>query len=111
MVLAFLPSVLQVDATLRAEMVTRMGATLRYRGLSGAQIDPGLPSGLLDEFARARGIPRVDLTPVFVAEHAAARGASLQAERHPLDAAREPRRRGGARRLPGAARLLPMIGR
>ena len=42
-------------------------------GLSHAQIDPGLPNGVLDEFARTRGIPRVDLTPVFVAEHAAAR--------------------------------------
>ena len=38
-------------------------------------------------------------------------GASVQAKRHPLDAAREPRRRGGARRLPGAARLPPLIGR
>ena len=74
MVLAFLPSVLQVDPTLRAETVTRMGATFRYRGLSHAEIDPGLPNALLDEFARTRGIPRVDLTPVFVAEHGAARG-------------------------------------
>jgi hypothetical protein len=69
--LAFLPSVLQVDAALRAEMVSRMSATMRYRGLSGARIDPGLPGGVLDEFARARGIPRVDLTPVIVAAHAA----------------------------------------
>jgi hypothetical protein len=53
-------------------MVSRMSATVRYRGLSGAQIDPGLPSGVLEEFARARGIPRVDLTPVFVAAQAAA---------------------------------------
>jgi hypothetical protein len=69
--LTFLPSVLQVDAALRAEMVSRMSTTVRYRGLSGAQIDPGLPNGVLEEFARARGIPRVDLTPVFVAAHAA----------------------------------------
>jgi hypothetical protein len=69
--LAFLPSVLQVDAALRAEMVSRMSATVRYRGLSSAQIDPRLPNGVLEEFAQARGIPRVDLTPVFVAARAA----------------------------------------
>jgi hypothetical protein len=71
--LAFLPSVLQVDATLRAETVSRLSATLRYRGLSSRDIDPGLPNALLEEFTRSRGIPHVDLTPVFAAEHAAAR--------------------------------------
>jgi hypothetical protein len=69
--LAFLPSVLQVDAELRTRTVTRMAATFRYRGLSNAEVDPGLPNRLLDEFARARGIPSVDLTPVFIAERVA----------------------------------------
>ena len=72
MALAFLPSVLQVDATLRAATVARSGASLRYRGLSRAELDPGLPNALLGEFARTRGIPQVDLTPVFLAENAAA---------------------------------------
>jgi acetyltransferase AlgX (SGNH hydrolase-like protein) len=69
--LALLPSVLQVDATLRAATVARLSASLRYRGLSSAEIDPDLPNTLLREYARTRGIPLVDLTPAFVAEKAA----------------------------------------
>jgi len=68
--LALFPSNLQVDASLRSATVARMGASLRYRGLSVAEIDPGLPNGLLAEYARSRGIPYVDLTSAFVNEYA-----------------------------------------
>jgi hypothetical protein len=69
--LAILPSVLQVDTALRAATVARLGASRRYRGLSDAEIDPDLPNALLREFAGARAIPLIDLTPAFIA----ARGA------------------------------------
>jgi hypothetical protein len=72
MSLALLPSVLQVDAALRAATVARLGVSLRYWGLSSAEIDPDLPNMLLREFARTRGIALVDLTPAFAAESAAA---------------------------------------
>jgi hypothetical protein len=65
--LAILPSVLQVDRALRSETVARMASSLRYRGLSEGQIDPRLPNGMLDEYARARGIPLVDMTARFAA--------------------------------------------
>jgi hypothetical protein len=70
--LALLPSILQVDPALRAATVTRLGASLRYGGLSPADIDPDLPNALLRQFAATRGIPLVDLTPVFAAEPPAA---------------------------------------
>ena len=72
MALALMPSVLQVNAALRAATVARLSASVRYRGLSSAEIDPDLPNTLLREYARTRGIPLVDLTPAFVAESAAA---------------------------------------
>ena len=68
MALALLPSVLQVDSALRATTVTRVGGSLRYGGLSAADIDPDLPNAMFRQFAAARGIPLVDLTPVFIAE-------------------------------------------
>jgi hypothetical protein len=67
-----MPSVLQVNVALRTATVARLSASLRYRGLSSAEIDPALPNTLLREYARTRGIPLVDLTPGFVAESAAA---------------------------------------
>ena len=70
--LALMPSVLQVDPRLRAEMVARLASSYRYRGLSSAEIDPALPNTLLRDYADKRGIPLVDLTPAFVAESAAA---------------------------------------
>jgi hypothetical protein len=70
--LALMPSVLQVNVALRDATVARLSASLRYRGLSSAEIDPDLPIRLLREYARTRGIPLVDLTPAFVAESAAA---------------------------------------
>jgi hypothetical protein len=75
--LALLPSIVQVDAALRAETVARASATWRYRGLSAADVDPGLPSRQLGEFARARGIPLLDLTALFVAESRADGGGFL----------------------------------
>ena len=72
MALALMPSVLQVNAALRTATVARLSASVRYRGLSSAEIDPDLPNTLLREYARTRGIPLVDLTPAFVAESAAA---------------------------------------
>jgi hypothetical protein len=75
--LALLPSILQVDAPLRAATVARAGATWRYRGMSTADIDPGLPNRRVGEFARARGIPLVDLTALFVTENGAADGGLL----------------------------------
>ena len=72
MALALLPSVLQVDAALRAATAARLGASRRYRGLPSPEFDPDLPNALLREFARARGILLVDLTPTFVAESAGA---------------------------------------
>src|SRR5262245_7162673 len=69
--LAILPSALQIDGALRAALVTRLATSLRYRGLSSADIDPGLPNMLIGEFARARGIPLVDLTAAFAAASAA----------------------------------------
>ena len=68
MALALLPSVLQVDSALRATTVTRVGGSLRYGGLSAADIDPDLPNAMFRQFAATRGIPLVDLTPVFIAE-------------------------------------------
>jgi hypothetical protein len=65
--LAVLPSVVQMDAALRDATVTRMASSLRYRGLSRADIDPGLPSAMLADHARARGTPLVDLTAAFAA--------------------------------------------
>jgi hypothetical protein len=67
-VLVVFPSVLQVDAALRRHTVARAGGTLRYRGLSDAHVDPGLPNAMLAAYARARDLPLLDLTPVFVAE-------------------------------------------
>ena len=72
MALALMPSVLQVNVALRTATVTRLSASVRYRGLSSAEIDPDLPNTLLREYARMRGIPLVDLTPAFVAENAVA---------------------------------------
>jgi hypothetical protein len=69
--LALFPSVLQVDAALRATTVVRVSTSLRYRWLSAAEIDPDLPNALLREFARTHAIPLADLTPAFVAAHAA----------------------------------------
>jgi hypothetical protein len=68
MALALLPSVLQVDPALRATTVTRISRTLRYAGLSPADIDPDLPNAIFRQFAVTRRIPLIDLTPVFVAE-------------------------------------------
>jgi len=68
--LAILPSVLQIDAGLRAGTVARLAGSLRYRGLSAADIDPDLPNGRLRDFARSRDIPLADLTPIFAAEPA-----------------------------------------
>ena len=70
--LALMPSVLQVNVALRGATVARLSASLRYRGLSSAEIDPDLPNTLLREYARTRGIPLVDLTPAVVAESAGA---------------------------------------
>jgi len=67
LVLAIFPSVLQVDPGLRDATVTRVATSLRYRGLSAAEIDPDLPNARLREFAETRAIPLVDLTPAFVA--------------------------------------------
>ena len=66
--LAILPSVLQVDAALRDAVVARIASSPRHRGLSRAQIDPGLPSGMLAEYAQARATPLVDLTAAFADE-------------------------------------------
>jgi hypothetical protein len=71
MALALMPSILQVDDALRAATVARLASTLRYRGLSDAEIDPALPNTRLRDYARSRGIPLLDLTPVFVAENTA----------------------------------------
>jgi hypothetical protein len=69
--LAIFPSVLQIDPELRDATVARVAVSPRYHGLSSAEIDPDLPNALLRELAAARGIPLVDLTPVFVAARAA----------------------------------------
>jgi hypothetical protein len=75
--LALLPSVLQVDEALRAATVARLEASLRYRRLSSAEIDPRLPNAVLEEYARARGLSYVDLTPVFAAGDGAEAGEPL----------------------------------
>jgi SGNH hydrolase-like domain, acetyltransferase AlgX len=67
--LALLPSVLQVDAALRDAIIARISTAWRYRGLSPADIDPRLPSVLLAGYARARGLPHVDLTAAFAREN------------------------------------------
>jgi hypothetical protein len=69
--LAIFPSVLQVDAALRDATVVRLTTSLRYRGLSTAEIDPDLPNTVLREFSAVRAIPLADLTPAFVAARAA----------------------------------------
>jgi SGNH hydrolase-like domain, acetyltransferase AlgX len=69
--LALLPSELQIDPALRHATVARLSTSLRYRGLSSGEIDPALPNQRLAEFARARGLPLVDLTPAFIAAAAA----------------------------------------
>lgn len=63
--LAVLPSVLQVDDALREATVASLSASVRYRGLSAADIDPRLPNWWLSEYARTRGLPHVDLTAAF----------------------------------------------
>jgi acetyltransferase AlgX (SGNH hydrolase-like protein) len=70
--LALFPSVLQIDPALRAATVARLAGSLRYRGLSPGDIDPDLPNARLREFAAARSLPLLDLTPVFAAEPPAA---------------------------------------
>jgi hypothetical protein len=80
--LALLPSVLQVDPALRAETVTRVGASLRYGGLSPADIDPDLPNAFFRQFAETRGIPLVDLTPVFAVEPPAAEPLYKRSDNH-----------------------------
>jgi hypothetical protein len=70
--LVIFPSILQVDSGLRDATVARVATWSRYRGLSHAEIDADLPNAFLREFAQARAIPLVDLTPAFVAARAAA---------------------------------------
>jgi hypothetical protein len=63
--------VLQVDSALREATVARLGPSLRYRGLSSAEIDPALPNQRLAKYAQTRGLPLIDLTPAFLAANAA----------------------------------------
>ena len=79
--LALLPSVLQVDDALRAATVARLSASLRYRGLSSAEIDPRLPNTVLADYARTRGIPYIDLTAAFAAGDGAGGGEPLYKRR------------------------------
>jgi hypothetical protein len=81
LVLAVLPSVLQVDDALRAATVARLSSSARYRGLSTADIDPRLPNALLAEYARTRGLPHVDLTPAF-ADASRREGSDVLYKRH-----------------------------
>ena len=104
MALALLPSVLQVDSALRATTVTRVGGSLRYGGLSAADIDPDLPNAMFRQFAATRGIPLVDLTPVFIAEAPATEPLYKRNDNHWTPRGN---RRSGPRARPvsGAARL------
>jgi hypothetical protein len=62
---ALFPSVLQVDPALRGATVARLASSWRHRGLSPAEIDPGLPAGILAEHTRSHRTPVLDLTAAF----------------------------------------------
>jgi len=66
LVLALYPSVLQVDARLREELIERLRRRPRYADLAAAAIDPALPFGVLAEYCRARDLACIDLTPALV---------------------------------------------
>lgn len=64
-VLILYPSVLQVEPDLLARTVSQAQAQGRIKGFDPARVDPAAPNRALAGFARQRGIPFLDLTPVF----------------------------------------------
>jgi hypothetical protein len=65
-VVALYPSILQVDARLRDELIDRLRARQRYSALTGADIDAALPNRVLAEYCRARDVTCFDLTATFI---------------------------------------------
>jgi hypothetical protein len=75
------PSALQVDPTLRAQLVPRLRQRARYAALTLDAIDPGLPQTRLAAYCQRVGLPCFDLTPALVAAHRAAPEAPLYKQR------------------------------
>ncbi len=66
LVVALYPSILQVDARLRAELIDRLRTRRRYAELTGADIDATLPNRVLAQYCRARDVSCFDLTATFI---------------------------------------------
>ncbi len=71
--LVLYPSVLQVDPELRARTMAEVADRGAVEGFDPGRVDPDAPNRILTEYARQRGLPCLDLTPVF--RQAAARSA------------------------------------
>jgi hypothetical protein len=64
--IALYPSVLQVDARLRGELIERLRRRQRYADVTAAAIDPALPIRVLADYCRVRGLFCFEVTPALV---------------------------------------------
>ena len=64
LVITLYPSVLQVDANLRAALIDKVRS--RHPELTPDVIEPSLPNRVVAGYCRAQGLPCFDLTPAFV---------------------------------------------
>jgi hypothetical protein len=64
--LVLFPSALQVDPEQRADLVNRLRTARRHAPVSLAEIDPRLPSRVLEAFCREKGVPCLDVTDALV---------------------------------------------
>jgi len=64
LVVTLYPSVLHVDANLRAALIDKLRS--RHAELTPDVIDPWLPNRVVAGYCRAQGLPCFDLTPAFV---------------------------------------------
>jgi hypothetical protein len=64
--LVLFPSALQVDASLREQILLRLQERGRYRRMSLDAIDPELPQKRLAAYCRRTGVPCFDVTPAIV---------------------------------------------
>jgi hypothetical protein len=75
------PSVLQVNATMREQLVRRLHERGSYVPLTLAAVDPELPQKRLAAYCRRVGLPCFDLTPAFIRAHHDAPSAALYKQR------------------------------
>ena len=82
LVVALYPSVLQIDARLRSEVIDRLHVQPSGAGITPDTIDPRLPNRVLLAYCRDHGVACQDLTPVL--------DQASQESAEPLYKAREP---------------------